>query len=481
MAGAAPGTRRQAHGPGLLIALALAACAKLGDPPGGPPDTTPPTVVAVRPESGAVVPDFHGDAVVQFDEVIDERAGGTGGGAGGGGGGGAPAGAVGGVGGIGGIGGVGGGGGAVGGLGRQVVLSPVAGEVKVSWHRAAIHLRPVEGWRPGRVYRLELLPGIADLRRNVIKQSKTVIFSTGPAIGHAVLTGTALQWVEQRTLVGGVIRAARLPDTVAYVTVADSAGDFRLPELEPGRYRVLAIQDQNGNRALDRREAFDTATVTLDTAAHLVLWTFMHDSAGPRLRTADPLDSTSFRLSFSQPLDPAMPLDTARVRVLALPDSTPVAVTAVLTPAAYDSLTARESARADSLRRAADTTAKRDTTGPPRAPNLAQAVAAAQAGAAATPARPAPPAGSAADTSRIRRLLRQRPAPFDRLVVRVREKLLPGSKYLIRARGATNLNGAAADGQAVLAIPVPKPARAPRDTAPAPPPTPRRPGPPKPP
>src|SRR2546430_475251 len=124
----------------------------------------------------------------------------------------------------------------------------------------------------------------------------------------------------------GVIRAARLPDPVAYVTGADSVGDFRLPELEPGRYRVIAIQDQNGNRALDRREAFDTATVTLDTAAHVVLWTFVHDSAGPRLRTVDLLDSTSLRLSFSQPLDPATPLDTARVRVFALPDSTPVAV-----------------------------------------------------------------------------------------------------------------------------------------------------------
>jgi len=472
VAGPAPGTRRQAQGPGLLVALALAGCAKLGDPPGGPPDTTPPTVVAVRPESGAVVPDFHGDVVVQFDEVIDEMAGGAGGG--GGGGGGAPAGGVGGVGGVGGI----GGGGAAGGLAHLVVLSPVAGEVKVSWHRTAIHLRPVEGWRPGRVYRLELLPGIQDLRRNAIKQSKTVIFSTGPPIGHAVLTGTALQWVEQRTLVGGVIRAARLPDTVAYVTVADSAGDFRLPELEPGRYRVLAIQDQNGNRALDRREAFDTATVTLDTAAHVMLWTFVHDSAGPRLRTADLLDSTSLRLSFSQPLDPATPLDTARIRVFALPDSTPVAVTAVLTPAVYDSLTARESARADSLRRAADTTAKRDTA-QARAPNLAQAVAAGHAGGAATPARPAPPAGSAADTSRIRKLLRQRAAPFDHVVVRVREKLVPGSKYLIRARGATNLNGASADGQAVLAVPVAKPARAPRDTAPAP--TPQLPRPPKPP
>src|SRR5256885_1362493 len=126
-----------------------------------------------------------------------------------------------------------------------------------------------------------------------------------------------------------------------------------------------------------------------------MLWTFVHDSAGPRLRTADLLDSTSLRLSFSQPLDPATPLDSARVRVFALPDSTPVAVTAVLTPAAYDSLTARESARADSLRRAADTTAKRDTTAQARAPNLAQAVAAGHAAAAAAPTtRPARPAAA---------------------------------------------------------------------------------------
>ena len=59
--------------------------------------------------------------------------------------------------------------------------------------------------------------------------------------------------------------------------------------------------------------------------------------------------------------------------------------------------------------------------------------------------------------ARARKLLRQRPTPFDRLVVQVREKLVPGSKYLIRARGATNLNGASTDGQAVLAVPVPKP------------------------
>ena len=141
MAQPARRARRKTQGAGLLLTLAATAagtgfaCANTGEPPGGPPDTSPPQVLAVQPESGAVVPDWKGDAVIQFDDVIDEMA--TGGG----------------------------GGGAITGLARQIVLSPVAGEVKVSWHRSSIHVKPAEGWKPGRVYHLQLLPGIVDLRR----------------------------------------------------------------------------------------------------------------------------------------------------------------------------------------------------------------------------------------------------------------------------------------------------------------------------
>lgn len=454
MARPAAGAGRQAEIAGLLLGLALAGggCANVADPPGGPPDTKPPAVVSVRPESGAVVPNLRGDAVIQFDEVIDEM--------GGAGGGGAP--------------------GTVSGLARQVVLSPVAGNVKVSWHRSSIHVKPAEGWKPRRVYRLELLPGILDLRRNIQKQGRTVIFSTGPELPHAALAGTALQWVEQRALPQAVVRAALLPDTVAYVTVADSAGEFRLTNIPPGRYLVYAIQDQNNNRQRDRREPFDSAIVTLDSTAAVVLWTFVHDTAGPRLRAAEPLDSLAFRLVFSQALDPA-PLDTARVRLYALPDTTPVPVRAVLAPAQYDSLEARARAAADSLRRAGKPEGPAGAQAPAPAAQRAPAVAGAQ-GARTDTAKGAVAPGAAgarraaakgagappADTSRIRRLLKQRPAPFDRLVVRTGQPLVPGAKYLIRVRGATNLNGAAADGQAVLTIPVPKPAiapRAPGDTA----------------
>jgi hypothetical protein len=393
----------------------------MGDPPGGPPDTAPPAIVTVRPESGAVVPGWKADAVIQFDEVIDEMAGG-----GGGGGGGASGGAAG-----------------VTGLARQVLLSPVTGDVAVTWGRTRIRVKPKEGWKPGRVYRLELLPGIVDLRRNAIKTGRVIVFSTGPAIGHATLAGTALQWVEQRPMVGGLVEAVPLPDTAGYLTQADSAGRFHLDALASGRYVVYATLDQNSNRRRDRREPYDSALVTLDSSATVALFAFVHDTAGPRLRTATAADSITVRLDFSQALAPGekggATLDSARVHVLQIPDSAPVLISGIFTPRQYDSLTAAErkaTAKPDSARR--DTVTRRDSTAAPK------------------------------DTVEFRRLLAQRPVPFDRLVLRFAQPLKPETRYVIRVHGAANLNGATGGGQAVVLTPKPAPPAAPDTTHHAP-------------
>jgi hypothetical protein len=61
----------------------------------------------------------------------------------------------------------------------------------------------------------------------------------------------------------------------------------------------------------------------------------------------------------------------------------------------------------------------------------------------------------------LRVILRQRPAPQDKLVLRLDTRLIPGEKYYVEVRGARNLNGATADGHAVLVIPKPKPPPAP--------------------
>src|SRR2546426_3779372 len=136
---------RQAQVTGLLLALSLA-CASVGTPPGGPPDKEPPKIVHVKPESGAVVPNLSGDAVIQFDEVIDEMAGGGGSGGGGG-------------------------------LDQLVLLSPVAGAVKVNWHRSSVSIKPKEGWKR-RAYRLEDVPGVFGRRHTSSGPTPPGVLST---------------------------------------------------------------------------------------------------------------------------------------------------------------------------------------------------------------------------------------------------------------------------------------------------------------
>ena len=431
---------RQAQVTGLLLVALLAGaweasggCASIGTPPGGPPDSAPPHIVHVQPESGAVVPNFHGDAVIQFDETVEEMASGGGGGAG-----------------------------ATGGLAKQVLLSPVAGPVNVSWHRSSVTVKPKEGWKR-RVYRLEILPGFTDLRRNRSDSAKTVLFTTGPAIGHARIGGIALKWIEQTIMVRALIEAVPLPDSVGYLTLADSGGQFNLQNLAPGHYIVYATSDDNGDRRRSPREAYDSTLVTLDSSSNVALFAFPHDTVPPRPRAATFVDSITVRAEFSQALDPTTPLDTTQVKVVQLPDSTPVAVAQVLTQQQYDSLTKTMQQKAESAGAAAikhDTAAapKIHPTVPPEPPSRGPRRAAARA----QPRQPV-------DTALVRRLLAQRPIPSDKIIIRLAHPLKPETRYIVVIAGATNLLGKKGHGDVGFTVPKPVPVdttrRAPRTPA----------------
>lgn len=419
MARPARRSRRQTQVARLLLAVvggALYACASVGDPPGGPPDIAPPRIISIKPESGAVVPSFNDDITIQFDETIEEQA-------------------------IGGRSNEG-----VAGLEQQILLSPVAGRVNVDWHRSRISVKPKEGWKR-RVYRLEILPGFIDLRRNRFDSSATVLFSRGPAIGHARIGGIALKWVEQSILLRALIEAVPLPDTVGYLTMADSGGQFNIENLQPGRYIVYATADANNDRRRGLREAYDSVEVTVDSSANVALYTFPHDTIPPRPRTATFVDSVTIRVEMSQPLDPTQSLDTTSLRVLALPDSTPVRVARILTQRLFDSLSAASRAKADSEAAAKRDSVQRDSirVRPPE-PSDRQAV------------RPSgrPPV----DTALVRQLLARRPVPTDKLVITLVRPMTPDTRYAVQIQGATNLVGKKGDG--IVSFTVPKPT--PRDT-----------------
>src|SRR5690606_6394599 len=130
----------------------VVACASPGLPPGGPPDSAVPVITRIAPESGAVNVDARA-VLVHFDEVIAER----------------PTGAS--------------GAGAAGdGLRSVVLLSPSDGREEVNWRRTAIEIRPRRGFRANTAYRVTLLPGIVDLRGNVLNARREIVFSTGAAI-----------------------------------------------------------------------------------------------------------------------------------------------------------------------------------------------------------------------------------------------------------------------------------------------------------
>jgi hypothetical protein len=417
---------RQAQVAGLLVAALALACASVGAPPGGPPDKEPPKIAQVKPESGAVVPNFKGDAAIQFNEVINE---------------------------LGGAGGGGGGSAGVEGLARLILLSPVAGPVKVDWHRSRVTIKPKEGWKR-RVYRLEILPGFTDLRNNRSDSGKIVLFSTGPEIGHARIGGIALKWIEQTVLLRALIEAVPLPDSAGYLTMSDSGGQFNLTNLQPGRYIVYATADENNDRRRGLREAYDSVVVTLDSSTNVALFTFPHDTVPPRPRGATVLDSIAVRVELSQALDPAKSLDTAHVHLLQLPDSTPVPIDRILTQRQFDSLTTAAAAVRQKAESAA--AALRDTArGLPSAPPAPPAPAAPRAAAGLVPAK------SPVDTTLVRQLLAERPVPSDRIVIRLVHPLKPETRYVVRITGATNLIGKKGDGD--VGFTVPKPA-APADT-----------------
>lgn len=381
--------RRRAAG--AIMALAIAACAKMEPPPGGPPDRVPPGLVATVPDSLSVLPDFSGDVEFLFNETVSE--------------GGSPNMGLG-----------------TGDLEKLILLSPSARVPKVRWKRSRVTVRPAEGWQPNTVYRVQLLPGVMDLQRNRYDSSRVVTFTTGAPLPALHLTGQVWDWTTARPAPRALVVAILLPDSLAYRMLADSTGKFDFGPLPSGDYLVYGAIDQNNNARLDRREAWDSLPMPQDSTAVPELWVFPHDSIGPRLSKAEVKDSLTASLTFTQPLDPTQRFAPGSVRVLLLPDSVAVEVLSLLPRGEHDSLYR-----------------------PPPPPPDSSAAAPAPA---PTPAPAKPPLAAAEDSMKP-----AREPLYTSLMLRIAEAWKPKSTYVIEVDSIRNANGAAASVRGPLEVP----------------------------
>jgi hypothetical protein len=394
----------------VLSVFSALSCARIEPPPGGPPDTSPPRLIGARPDSFATLRAFRGVAEFQFDEVISEggtpnRGEGTGG------------------------------------LEKLVILSPTIRVPEVNWRRDRITVRPQEGWRPNRVYRVQLLPGVTDLRNNRSADGTVLTFTTGAPRPQTTLRGMVVDWTTSRPAGGALVIASLLPDSLPYRGVADSSGRFSLGPLPAGDYFVTGVLDQNQDQRQDAREAYASARVQRGRADVGELWAFVHDTTPPRIQTVTVDDSVSATVAFSQRLDPRQRLSARDARLRLLPDSIPVAISSILPKPLDDSLNRRTPAP-DTV--AADTLAGGDSIPPNR--------------------RAGPAIRGRAQTGEA---LTSRPALFDRLVLRVPKPWTPGARLVLEVRGVRNVTGVAGNAVGVVAVPEkPKPAARPANQAP---------------
>jgi len=340
----------------LILLVATAGCAQLGAPPGGPEDHSPPHLLRISPDTNAV--NARPKRVeLQFDEIINERPGR---------------------------------GGATD-LSSLFLISPRRGRVDVGWHRSRIEIRPRRGFQRNTTYIITQLAGVSDLRNNSDSLEHRYIFSTGPSRSPSLIRGIVFDWVAGKTAPRAFVEAIHLPDSLTYSEHADSVGRFVIRYLPPGTYLVRAIIDANSNRALDRREQYDSATVVLQDSASREMLAFVHDSVGAGIAEVEVKDSLTIRAAFDRPLRPGVPVRSTQFSLKAS-DSSAVPIASLMLGSVYEKAqadSAKAKATRDSIARARfDDSVARANPQPPRP----------AAPPAAAPPRRAP-AGPARDTT----------------------------------------------------------------------------------
>lgn len=224
----------------LLACIGLWACATQVAPSGGPADKLPPRVAAVYPAPNTTNHPEELYVKLEFDEWINASI---------------PRSAV-------------------------SISPPIEKKMKFEVSGKTLELTSRAILDTGTTYTVTFAGGIKDLHGNALAQPFQVVFSTGDHIDSLSLTGRVLvndSMAKKKMfpsiglfLMGSSREGHRYldkyRDTVTkaldslpmltkepplFLTRADSAGNFKLTGLKPGRYRVVAFVDLNGNQKIE--------------------------------------------------------------------------------------------------------------------------------------------------------------------------------------------------------------------------------------
>ena len=200
-----------------VVMLFIMSCAKISSPSGGPRDTEPPVILKSEPENSTVM--FTGKSfMLTFDEyVVLDRI-----------------------------------------TEKFMVSPPLLPKPEVKLRGKSLEVTWEGELVDSTTYTFYFQDAIRDNNEGNPIPNYQYVFSTGPVLDSLSLTGNVFSAIDLEAAQDvTVMMYSNLSDTAprkqlpAYISRPDASGGFMISNIRPGRYRLYALQDMNGNTLYD--------------------------------------------------------------------------------------------------------------------------------------------------------------------------------------------------------------------------------------
>ena len=199
--------------------LLAAACASMGTPDGGPYDEAPPIFLTSTPASNATNASEN-KITLEFDEFIKLQN-----------------------------------------AYEKIVVSPPQmqqPEIKANGKRITVEL--LDSLKPSTTYTIDFNDAIADNNESNALEAFSFVFSTGATVDTPGVSGTVLEASNLEPIKGILVGIhSDLSDSAFRtkpfdrISRTDSRGRFTMRGMAPGKYRIYALADANGNYRFDQK------------------------------------------------------------------------------------------------------------------------------------------------------------------------------------------------------------------------------------
>lgn len=203
----------------LSVVALLAACASMGTPDGGPYDEDPPVFVGGTPLPNATgVTD--GKVVINFNENIRlDNA-----------------------------------------FDKVVISPPQIEQPQIKYSGKHVTVQLYDSLLPNTTYSIDFNDAIVDNNEGNPLENFAYVFSTGTTVDTLAVSGTVLNAEDLEPIKGIMVGLHSSMSDTAFtkkpfdrVARTDSRGRFSIKGLAPGKYRVYALADANGNYFYDQK------------------------------------------------------------------------------------------------------------------------------------------------------------------------------------------------------------------------------------